>query len=189
MIVILASLVAGDDTVLDVNHAVSILGDIVLVSYENDGIALALKTVEQSHDLHAGLGVEVASGFVGKDDRGLVHQSPGDGHALSLSTGKFVGLMLHAGFHAHSAERSPCTLHPFFGGDAGINQGEFDIVQRGRACQQVEGLEDESNFFVANAGEFVIVEFADLLPIQPVLALRRSIQTADQVHEGRFARA
>src|SRR5690348_5481788 len=92
MIMVLASLVSGDDTVLVVNHAVGILGDIVLVSHENDSVALALQPIEQGHNLDAGLGVEVAGGFVREDDGRLVHQSARDGDALSLSTGEFVGL-------------------------------------------------------------------------------------------------
>src|SRR5436305_12052752 len=115
MIMVLASLVTGDDTVLDVNHPVSILGNIVLVSHENDRVALALQPIEQGHNLDAGLGVEVAGGFVGKNDGRLVDQSARDGHALPVSTGGFVGRMPDPGVHAYRAARTAGTPHPLSG--------------------------------------------------------------------------
>ena len=49
--------------------------------------------------------------------------------------------------------------------------GQLDIVQRGGAGEQVEGLEDEADFLVADAGEFVVVQLADEVTVQPVVAL------------------
>ena len=74
-------------------------------------------------------------------------------------------------------------------GDAGVDQRQFDVVQRGGAGQQIEGLEDESDFLVADAGQFVVVQFADQLAVQPVVALAGRVEAADQVHQRRFARA
>ena len=48
---------------------------------------------------------------------------------------------------------------------------QFDVVQRGGASQRVEGLEDETDFLVPDPGQFIIVEFADQLAVQPILAL------------------
>ncbi len=49
-----------------------ILGDVGLVRDEDDGVALGMQSVEEGHDLVAGLGVEVAGGLVGQDDGGLL---------------------------------------------------------------------------------------------------------------------
>ncbi len=57
------------------------------------------------------------------------------------------------------------------------------------AGQQVEGLEDEADFLVADARQLVVVEFADQLAVEPVLALGRRIEAADQVHQRRLAGA
>ena len=84
-------------------------------------------------------------------------------------------------------ERFLGALQALFGGDAGVDQRQLDIVQRGRTGKQVEGLEDESDFLVADAGELVVVQFADQLVVQPVIALAGRIEAADQVHQRRFA--
>ena len=62
-------------------------------------------------------------------------------------------------------------------------------MQRGGARQQVEGLEDESDFLVADAGELVVVEFADELAVEPVLAFGWGVEAADEIHQRRFAGA
>ena len=36
--------------------------------------------------------------------------------------------------------------------------------------EQVEGLEDESDFLVADAGEFIVVQFAYQMSVKPVIA-------------------
>ena len=83
------------------NDAVGVLGDFVLVRDQDDRAALAVQLREERHDLLAGLGVEVAGGLVGQQDRGRIDQRPGNGHALALAAGEFVGLVQHAIEQAH----------------------------------------------------------------------------------------
>ena len=71
------------------------------------------------------------------------------------------------------ASASLARSHALFAGDAGVDQRQFDVVQSGGASQQVEGLENETDFLVADAGQFVVVQFADQLAVQPVLAFAR----------------
>ena len=65
--------------------AVGVHGDIVLVSDQDDGVALLVEALEQRHDFVAGGGVEVAGGLVGQQDRRVVHQGPGDRDTLPLA--------------------------------------------------------------------------------------------------------
>ncbi len=108
------------------------------------------------HDLVAGGRVEVAGGLVGQQDGGVVDQRAGDGHALALAAGKLVGLVVHALFQVHLPQGLLGPLQPLGGGHAGIDQRQLDVVQRGGARQQVEGLEDEADFLVADAGQLVV---------------------------------
>src|SRR5208282_3407025 len=93
---LLLALVAEDLAILEVNDAVGVLGDIVFVADQHDGVALLVQAVEQGHDLGAGLRVQVAGGLVGQDDGGIVDQRAGDGHTLPLAAGELVGLVHHA---------------------------------------------------------------------------------------------
>jgi hypothetical protein len=39
-----------------------------------------------------------------------------------------------------------------------IDERQLDVVERGGAGEEIEGLEDEADFLIANAGEFVVVQ-------------------------------
>ena len=68
-----------------------------------------------------------------------------------------------------------------------VDERQLHVVQGSRAGQQVEGLENKTNFFVTDARQLVIIELAHELAVQPVLPLAGSIQASDQVHERRLA--
>jgi hypothetical protein len=48
---------------------------------------------------------------------------------------------------------------------------------------------DASAAFITDAGQFIVVEFADQLSVEPVLAFGRRVETADQVHQRGLAGA
>ena len=75
------------------------------------------------------------------------------------------------------------------GGRAVIDERQFHVVQRGGAGQKIEGLEDEADFLVADARQLIVVKIADELAVEPVAALRRRIEAADEVHQRGLARA
>src|SRR5882757_9692889 len=83
-------MVAGDVAVADGDDAVGILGDIGLVGNDDDGVAVGVEVVEESHDLVAGFGVEVSGGLVGEDDGRAVDEGASDGDALALATGELI---------------------------------------------------------------------------------------------------
>ena len=96
--------------------AVGVHGDIVLVRHQHDGIAFRVQRCEQRHDLVAGGGVERAGGLVGQQDRRIVHQRPGDGHALALAARKLAGLVQHAVFQIHLFQSRLGLLGALVGG-------------------------------------------------------------------------
>ncbi len=57
------------------------------------------------------------------------------------------------------------------------------------AGEQIEGLKDEADLLVADAGELVVVQLADQLAVEPVFALGRGVKAADEVHERGLAGA
>ena len=81
----LAALVLVDATVEDVQNAVRVLGDVVLVRHQDDRIPLAVEMVEQPHDFLRRLRIEIAGRLVCKDDRWIIHQGAGNGDALALT--------------------------------------------------------------------------------------------------------
>jgi hypothetical protein len=153
-----------DQPIADAHHALAILGRLRVVRDEDDGDApLLVQPLKEFHDLDAGLGVQVAGRLVGQDHRRPVDQRAGDGDALLLAAGEFVGLVVDGG----RPDRPASAIPPHAGGvrarQAGVDQRQFHICQRRRARQQVEALKDKADLAAANIGQRVVVEPADIL--------------------------
>ena len=99
---------------------------------------------------------------------GLVDEGAGDGDALALAAGELVGLVHHAGAEVDGLEDGFGAGDALGGGGAVVDEGQLDVVQRGGAGEQVEGLEDEADLLVADAGELVVVELGDVVAVEPV---------------------
>ena len=72
---------------------------------------------------------------------------------------------------------------------ARVDQRQLDVAQRRGARDQVEALEDEPDLAVADIGELVVVEVADVDAVEQVAAARRDVEAADDVHQRRLAAA
>ena len=182
-----ADAVGGDHPVADGNDAVGVLGDVRLVGDENDGVALSVEVVKQTHDFVAGAGVEVAGGLVGEDDAGMIDEGARNGDALALSAGEFVGFVHHAGAEVYGFEDFFCTASALGGRGAVVDEGKLDVVEGSGAGEKVEGLKDKANFLIADAGKFVIVQLGNIVAVEPVFAFGGGVQTADEIHQRGFA--
>src|SRR5574339_882726 len=86
-----------DPAVAESDQPGAVLGDVRLVRDEDDGdAALDVETLEDSHYLDAGARIEVAGRLVREDDRRLVDERPGDGHALLLSSRQLIRVVVGA---------------------------------------------------------------------------------------------
>src|SRR6185312_4780180 len=50
-------------------------------------------------------------------------------------------------------------------------------------------LEDEADLLVADAGKFIVIELRDQMAVEPIFALARSVEAADEVHQRGFTGA
>ena len=72
-------------------------GNRLAVGDEKDGgFLFASEAGDEFDDGVTGGGVEIAGGFVGEKNRGLVDEGAGDGGALKLSAGELVGAVVGA---------------------------------------------------------------------------------------------
>ena len=163
-----------------------------IVGDEDDGDALgAVELLEHLEDFLAGAGIEVAGRLVGEEHPRPVDQRSGDGHALLLAAGKLRRLVVDAVRQADLLEHLGCALSLLLLGEVllGIGQRHQDVLQRRRARQQVEALEDETDYPVAQPGPLLGGEPGYLPAVQPVLAGSRVVQATEDVHQRAFAGA
>ena len=183
------NLIAFYQSILNADDTFGVTGDVLFVRNDDDGVALLAKLVEEPHDVLAGFGIQIAGGFVCKDDRGSCHECASDSDALALTAGKFVRFVAGAVGESDVIERLHCALTALIFADARIDERQFDIVKRIAAWKKIEGLEDEADFFITDFGEIVVVEPGNVDTIKEVIAACWRVEAADDIHQGRFARA
>src|SRR5690606_6766301 len=70
-----------------------------------------------------------------------------------------------------------------------IDERQFDILERRRALQEIEALKHEAEIVAPQKGAPVAVEPARIEPAKEKVAAARRIETAHDVHAGRFSGA
>ena len=80
-----------------------------------------------------------------------------------------------------------CSLVTLRPADTGIQHRQFDVLQSRGARKQIESLKHEADLVRANVGAFIFRQLRYILAIQNVGSLRWPIETANDVHCGRFA--
>jgi hypothetical protein len=74
--------------------------------------------------------------------------------------------VIHALRELHALERSRRAVDAVLLRHAGVDERQLHVVERGRARQQVEGLEDEPDLLVPDARQLVVVHLLTSLPLR-----------------------
>jgi hypothetical protein len=149
-----------------------------------------MSLVERVHEIEDRLGVrrvEVAGRFVRQDERRIRDDGARDRHALFLSSGQLIRIVVGA---VGQADQGECVFHLLLAlrSREGLKEeGEFDVLRRGQHGNQVVGLEDESDVVGAPVREVGVVEIADVRSLHEDFTLRRPIEAADEVEQRRLA--
>ena len=86
-------------------------------------------------------------------------------------------------------ERLGGAAQPLAPRDMGVDERQLDILQRRRARQQRERLEDEADGAVAHLRELAVAQVRHELPVQPVAAAVGGVEATDDVHQRGLAAA
>ena len=120
----------SDAAVVHVDGAVGECREMLVVGDDDKGLPELLPQLEEELvQFLLVLRVETARGFIGEDDRGMVHERPGHGDALFLAAREFVGLVAGPVLQSHEGEQ---FRGPFLGslgagaGDIGRNHDVLD---------------------------------------------------------------
>ena len=72
---------------------------------------------------------------------------------------------------------------------AGVDHRQLDVLERRRSRQQVVALEHEAEPRLRRSASASSSSVGDVVAVEAVVARRRPVEKADDVHEGRLARA
>ena len=142
-----------DATVDEGDPAIGGSGNFFAVGDENDGgFFFSGELGDEIDDHGAGRGVEIAGGFVGEKDRGLVDEGTGEGGSLELSTGKLVGAMVGAVGELDGFKEIVGTVTSRGVYTSGEEEGEENVFLDRKGGEEVEELENEADSEAAECG-------------------------------------
>jgi hypothetical protein len=157
------------------------------VGDHDDRLPAGVQLLQDRHDLVLAPRVEVAGGLVGEYDARVVYERAGDGDPLLLPARKLSRQVFHPVGQPDVREALPRGLVEF--PLARVHQRELRVLKRGQAREQMELLEDETRHAVAKHGKAVVVEPADVVPVEKVGAAVRPVEKPQDVEQRRLPRA
>jgi len=137
----------------------------------------------------AGGGVEIAGGFVGEKDGGLVDQGAGEGGSLELASGKLMRPVMRAIAQAHGGEKFTGTgmgrgVHP-----TGEKEGKENVFFDREGGEEVEELENKADSESSEGGQFVVVKGVEGVSFEIGLARSGGVEGSEDMKESTFSAA
>src|SRR5687768_6865482 len=129
-------------------------------------------------------------GLVGEGNLRFVDVTTRNGNALLLSARELVWEVVGSICQADNLQtvhRALANLSRGMSARATVKHGQLDILERSRTREEVEALKHESKFLVPDVGELVLVELGDIDAVKQVRAFRRTVETSEQIHQGRLS--
>ena len=160
-----------DATVDEGDPAIGGSGNFFAVGDENDcGFFFSGELGDEIDDHGAGGGVEIAGGFVGEKDRGLVDEGTGEGSSLELSTGELVGAMVGAVGELDGFKEIVGTVTSRGVDTSGEEEGEKNVFFDRKGGEKVKELKNKADFEASKGGQFIIVKGVEGMSFEVSLA-------------------
>ncbi|MCY1297066.1 hypothetical protein D9M70_464910 [compost metagenome] len=151
---------------------------------------LAHQRFQDLEDLFGALAVEAAGRLVRKDQRRIVGQCAGHGHALALAARKLVWPFVEMIGKAECCKQIARPLAHLVPAKATeLAHGDLDILAGSEFRQQEMELEDEADIGKPRGGPFVLVHPGRVAAADHERAAGRPVEQAEQIEERRLARA
>ena len=173
----------------DLDQPVGLFGNFARMGNDDDRVATLVHAAQERHDFVAALAVERAGRLVRKNDPAAIHQRPGDGDTLLLTAGKLVGTMIEPVAKLQRAKQRLCPVMPVARRRARIDRRDLDVFLRAGRRDEIVALEDEAERAPAQSGKFVGFKAGNMFAVEQIIAARRLVETAENIHQRRLARA
>src|SRR5581483_892020 len=171
------------------NGPVGMAGETFVVRNHADRCTTDVQLLEQIHHCFTISRVEVSSGFVGEQDCWLTSQSARNCNTLLLSTRKLAGQMFGAMGHADTLKRTDHSGLTLTRVQSPVSQRQLDILINCKITDQIETLENETDFPVAYTRPLRKRQVCDFGALQLITSRRRSVEQAQDRQQGCLAAA
>ena len=150
---------------------------------------LLVEREQQVGNAVAGLAVEVAGRFIGKQQLRLTVKGAGQGHPLLLAAGELSRKVVQALAQPQLLQESLCLAAALAIAFAAQQRGQLNVFQRVERRYQHKGLKNEADVAGAQRRPRLFVQLVQRLPEQVNLAAASVVQPGEDRQQGRFSRA
>ena len=140
--------------ILHAENLIGAGGQLRIVRDDQDGVAaVAGQSTQEIKNVVGVFDVEVAGGFIGEQQHGVVGEGAGDGDALLFTAGKLVGEAVALVAEADIREQlAGAFLHGIGVEPAEFAHGQQHVFQRGEFRQQEVKLKNKTQQAIARGG-------------------------------------
>ena len=172
-------------SLLEVESAVRHCRGPGIVSYHYDGLTVITGEGREEVEYGSGrLAVEVAGRFIGHEEPWIVHNSPGNGDTLFLSTGEFGGTVVGSVGEPHEVKGDFNPPPALTAGERLQEEGKFDILVSGEDGDEVIELEDVAHLEGSPPCELGAGKVPEVLPVNEEFPTAGSVNAGDEIEQG-----
>ena len=147
---------------LAVGHADDAVGELleghIVRHHDHRDLLVQVQVHQDLHHNVSGARVEVTSGLVEKEDRGVVRDGSCYRHPLLLTTRQLVREVIEATAQADLLEECDCALADLLAGELAPElHGQLDVLQGCERADEVEGLEHEAQLVQSDRGQQLVL--------------------------------
>ena len=178
----------NDPAIAHLDDAMRGGGDIAAVGDHDDRRAVTLADIaEKFDDERAGFGIEVAGRLIGQQNPRLHEQRPRERRPLHFAAGKLVQPVPRAMLHADGGEQFRAPALDFLRRLILQQAGQAHVFLHRQRRQQVEELEDETDFRPAQPGQARLVEPVDRFAVEVNFAAGQDVESAQHMQQRALA--
>jgi len=149
----------------------------------DDGCARVVQSPKELHDLLALGRVQIAGGFVGEDELGILNDGAGDAHKLLLSAGKLIGEKILLADDVELIKRVTHKAGAFLARNVLIGERNLEVFKDRQVVNQVVALKNKADVGLVKLIAFFYVQFVNGLFEEVELSGPCSVEHADDAQE------
>lgn len=181
--------VFNNDSVTKTYYALRSCSESWIVSDQNYGAtSLPIQRLQQFHNALSCCLVEIAGGFIGKENSRFIHESSGQRHALLLTTAELLWQVVQPVSQTHLCKQLSRAVGRFVYREfAGQFQRYLHVFQRCECGYQLKALENKANFLSAESRPLVLIQLGEVGSIQLNRSSGGCIETGQETQQGGLA--
>jgi hypothetical protein len=154
--------ILDDSPIMQGNLSLGAIGDLSRMGNQDNRSTIAVKVLEERHDLVASTTVQRPRRLVGQDESGIVHHRARNDDSLLLPSRQLIRRVMDTIGQPNAVERIFGLAPPFLATNARVDKRKLDIFQCAHPRQERRELEYEANFIAPDGRPCILAQLCHL---------------------------